>query len=77
MKFCDKTRNNWGYFDGLSAKERNRFPQWANTQGDPHPWDKEYGKGFWRGWEKGEVCQVPEPTYDPNSSIVYNSKAES
>ena len=45
-------RRNWGYWDGVYAKERCRYPQWAKSYNykQCHPSDKIYGEGFWIGF---------------------------
>jgi hypothetical protein len=50
-------RRNWGYWDGVAARERNCFPEWSKVSvyRTPHPFDKAYGEGFWTGWY-GEVA---------------------
>jgi hypothetical protein len=47
-----KTRFNSGYDDGLCARQRSRHPMWASASQfrSPHPFDKQYGLGFWAGW---------------------------
>lgn len=47
---------NWGYWDGVSARERGRFPLWAKShQYRPaHPFDRYYGEGFWIGFYNEE-----------------------
>jgi len=51
-KFPDKMRFNWGYFDGVSARERGKYPSWAKSTiyRQKHPFDKAYGDGFWKGY---------------------------
>ena len=49
--FSPAERRNWGYWDGRSARERGRLPEWSRagtTHG--HPFDKPYGEAFWAGW---------------------------
>lgn len=45
-------RRNSGYWDGVHARERNRFPLWNKVAvyKCKHPFDKPYGEGFWTGW---------------------------
>lgn len=51
--FTAATRHNWGYWDGVSARERGRYPEWAKSSiyRQTHPTDPNYGVGFWKGWE--------------------------
>lgn len=50
--FTPATRRNWGYWDGVAARERGRMPEWAKpgVYRCAHPFDKAYGEGFWTGW---------------------------
>lgn len=52
IKFAAQERRNWGYWDGRSARERNRYPEWAkpSVYRCAHPFDSAYGEGFWAGW---------------------------
>jgi hypothetical protein len=51
-RFSPAIRRNWGYWDGVSARERGRLPLWApRCSGGRHPFDKPYGEGFWLGWD--------------------------
>ena len=46
-------RTNWGYWDGVAARERgNRYPEWAKSYiyRPSHPFDQKYGEGFWIGF---------------------------
>ena len=45
-------RRNRGYWDGVSAKARNRWPVWTKSclYRGKHPFDALYGEGFWTGW---------------------------
>lgn len=51
-QFSPAERRNWGYWDGKAARERGRFPVWAKSYNhrQAHPFDQQYGKGFWAGW---------------------------
>jgi hypothetical protein len=46
------TRRNWGYWDGIAARARGRYPVWAKSyiMEQRHPSDRIYGEGFWSGW---------------------------
>lgn len=50
--FSPAERRNWGYWDGRSARERNRHPEWCKSyhHRPAHPFNKPYGEGFWAGW---------------------------
>jgi len=50
--FSPAERRNWGYWDGKAARERGRYPEWAECfhPRKKHPFDKQYGDGFWAGW---------------------------
>jgi hypothetical protein len=52
QKASPAERRNWGYWDGKSARERGRFPDWAKAYvtRQAHPFDKPYGEAFWAGW---------------------------
>jgi hypothetical protein len=51
-KFSPAERRNWGYWDGIGARERNRRPDWdkPGVYRCAHPFDKPYGEAFWLGW---------------------------
>jgi hypothetical protein len=51
-RFSTAERRNWGYWDGIHARHRGRFPEWnkVSTYRCRHPFDKPYGEGFWSGW---------------------------
>lgn len=50
-KFSPAERRNWGYWDGRSARERGRLPEWSRAGTvHRHPFDKPYGEAFWKGW---------------------------
>ena len=51
-QFSPAERRNWGYWDGKAARERGRYPEWAKSYNccQKHPFDQQYGKGFWLGW---------------------------
>ncbi len=49
-KFAPAERRNWGYWDGVSARERGRLPVWSpRNSGGKHPSDKSYAPAFWLG----------------------------
>lgn len=52
-KFSVTERRNWGYWDGVNARKRGRYPEWApsHTYRAKHPLDRAYGEAFWDGWE--------------------------
>jgi len=45
-------RRNWGYWDGVAARQRGRLPEWdkVGVSRCRHPFDRVYGEGFWMGW---------------------------
>lgn len=55
-RFPVDVRRNWGYWDGVAAKKRGRYPEWSRSwiYRGKHPFDKPYGEGFWDGWEGKE-----------------------
>lgn len=45
-------RINWGYWDGKACADRKSFPEWSpKGKKLKHPFDQEYAKGFWAGFE--------------------------
>jgi len=43
--FCDTTRRNWGYWDGVSDAKTGKRPEWeGKSHYDPH-----YEAGYWAG----------------------------
>jgi hypothetical protein len=57
--FSPAIRRNWGYWDGVSCRERGKRPMWdrPTVYKCSHPTDRAYGEGFWTGFY-GE----PHPT---------------
>ena len=51
-KFSPAERRNWGFWDGVSARERGRPPLWDKgyVYRCRHPFDQLYGEAFWAGW---------------------------
>lgn len=51
-KFSIQERRNWGFWDGVSARERRRLPDWnkISVYRCRHPFDRPYGEAFWVGW---------------------------
>jgi hypothetical protein len=50
-RFSPAERRNWGYWDGVHARERGRLPPWSRAGTvSRHPFDKPYGEAFWLGW---------------------------
>ena len=49
QRICDR---NGGYWDGVNARARGRYPVWAkgHIYRQTHPCNKNYGEGFWIGW---------------------------
>ena len=62
-RFPAKQRRNWGYWDGVNARKKDRYPAWAKpwNHRQKHPTDKAYGQGFWSGFY-GEA--------HPNTGII-------
>jgi hypothetical protein len=55
--FTAMMHHNWGYWDGLALAGRGQMPEWAKRAGQAHPFDADYGEGFWKGW-RGEPDTV-------------------
>ena len=52
FRFPAAERRNWGYWDGVNARERGRLPEWSRLHsGGHHPFDQPYGEAFWLGWD--------------------------
>lgn len=50
--FTPNMRRNWGWWDGINARKRNKHPLWCKPWEvrATHPSDRIYGEAFWAGW---------------------------
>jgi hypothetical protein len=47
FRFSPAERRNWGYWDGVTARQRGRLPEWSRAGTiSRHPFDKPYGEAL-------------------------------